>query len=159
MGLFSKKEKVVKETIYGLVNEQGISMETARRLQEEFLHIMETTDDQSKQVNAAAKLMTNGAYQECIAAYTLIMEKYPNRKPDCEMNIGACYFFLADYDNAIEHYLISKNQGMDQTMIDDNVWEACEKAFAAKHDVSYINKYLQIFPEGTYQKKARKLLA
>ena len=61
MGLFSKKEKVVKETTYGFVNEQGISMETARRLQEEFLHIMETTDDQSKQVNAAAKLMTNGA--------------------------------------------------------------------------------------------------
>lgn len=117
------------------------------------------TDDQSKQINAAAKLMTSGAYQECIEAYTLIMEKYPNRKPDCEMNIGAGYFFLADYDNAIDHYIISRSLGMDKEMIDDNVWEACEKAFATKNDVSYINKYIQLFPEGNYVKKAKKLLA
>jgi Tetratricopeptide repeat. len=159
MGLFSKKEKDVNQTTYGFVNEKGISMETAQKLQEEFLQIMKTTDDQSKQINAAAKLMTSGAYQQCITAYSLIMEKYPNRKPDCEMNIGACYFFLGDYDNAIEHYLISKEQGMDQAMIDDNVWEACEKAFAAKKEQSYIHKYIQLFPAGTYLKKARNLLA
>ena len=164
MGLFNffKKKKTEKtETTFGFVSEdsnKGITMDKAQYLQEAFLATMQQ-DDLSEQFNAAAKLMMNQSYQGCIQAYHALAEKYPDRKGDCQSQIGAAYYFLGDYDQAIENYLSARKNGIDPDMMDDNLWEACEALYKKTQDKTHISKYLEYCPAGNYAKKANKILA
>ena len=164
MGLFNffkKKQTAKTETTFGFVSEdgkKGISMDKAQYLQEVFLSTMQQ-DDMSAQFNAAAKLMMNQSYQGCIEAYSALAERYPDRKGDCQSQIGAAYFFLGDYDQAIENYLAARENGMDADMMDDNIWEACETLYKKTQDKTPISKYMEYCPNGSYAKKANKILS
>ena len=159
--LFGKKEDKGGATTYGRINEEeaehGLSFEQAQKLRDSFLSVM-SQDDEDRAFNAAAGLMLKGAFQQTIEAYQSLAEKYPSRLGDCESQIGAAYHFLKQYDKAIEYYRSAEKNGADRSTMDDNTWEACLAAFKKTNDKSYINKYLELYPNGNYVKKANKLL-
>jgi tetratricopeptide (TPR) repeat protein len=133
MGFFSKllgrdvdeKVKVKDDSVSAFIGApgKGISREEAQRLQAVFLDHLTASDD-SAAINAAAKLLVGGHYQEAIAAYTRIGEKWPERRDDCESQIGAAHFFLGEYEVAIQHYEEARKLGADPSMMEDNIVEA-----------------------------------
>ncbi|KOY86187.1 hypothetical protein AD998_08520 [bacterium 336/3] len=157
--LFGKKNN--KESVYTHLDEnsfqQGLNVEKAQKMREAFLAVM-TQDDEDKAFNAASGLMLKGAFNETIEAYQELAQKYPNRKGDCESQIGAAYHFLKKYDKAIEYYISAEKNGADQSMMDDNIWEACFAAYKATEDKKHMKQYIEIRPTGNYVKKANKFL-
>jgi tetratricopeptide (TPR) repeat protein len=161
MGLFNffKRTRTENEQLHGFIsNPQGISFEEAKQLRESFLAIAEQ-DDESAAFNAASDLMLSKAFSECIQAYKQLSEKYPNRQGDCYSQIGAAYYFLEDYEQAIRFYVLARDSGADEDMMDDNIWEACETIYRKKNNKSAIEKYKELCPNGNYLKQANKLLS
>ena len=166
MGLFdflkSKKNKNT-ETVYGFASKEaesgkGLDQDQLQALRDELLSVM-STNDRNKEFNFASGLMLKGAYQACIEAYEKLTEKYPDSQATNESQIGAAYFFLGDYEKAVDYYLAARDHGMDADMMDDNLWEAFEVLYKKNGDKKHIERYLELCPGGSYVKKANKLLA
>ncbi len=115
----------------------------------------------------ASKLMTSKKFRESLDLYKILSENYPNNKGLYESQIGAAYYFLGEYEKAIEYYISSLNNGGNKSMMDDNIWEAAE-AFS-KLDLllangsiikpkNLIEKYVELFPNGSHAKKAKEIL-
>jgi len=102
---------------------QGVSFEEARKVQDEVQAVLKT-DDVSAKINAAARLMTAKKFQECIQAYEAIAAQHPDQQATCEAQIGAAYYFLGQFQKAIEYYEAAKAHGEDAGMMDDNIREA-----------------------------------
>lgn len=102
---------------------KGVSFEEARKVQDEVQAVLKT-DDVSAKINAAARLMTGKQFKECIEAYQAIAAQHPDQQATCEAQIGAAYFFLGQYQKAIEYYEAAKAHGEDAGMMDDNIREA-----------------------------------
>lgn len=117
-----------KEQVWGFVSDQpgGMSMDEARGLQDKVLQVMQTNDVSAK-INMAAQLLTGGEYHEAIRAYEQIKHQHPEEAALCESQIGAAFFFLADYETAIQHYETAKSLGADSQMMDMNILEAQDK--------------------------------
>ena len=106
--------------------ESGISIEEAKALQKEILSTIDSNSNVSQKINAAAKLLTHQLFQESIEAYSKIILLHPEKKGVCYSQIGACYFFLKEYDKAIEQYKLALKHGADESMMNDNIKEAEE---------------------------------
>lgn len=117
-----------------------------------------TTDKESDEANAASALMLDRKFVECIAAYEAFAQKYPHRRGDADSQIGAAHYFLGDFHKAIEFYVSARTHGADESMMDDNIWEACE-ALIEKGDRAGAQRYLDLCPGGSYVKKAKKALS
>jgi tetratricopeptide (TPR) repeat protein len=117
-----------------------------------------STDSESDAVNAASGLLLDQKYLECIAAYEALAAKYPHRKGDADSQIGAAHYFLGDFNKAIEFYVSARTHGADESMMDDNLWEACE-ALVKKGDKAAAQRYLELCPSGSYVKQAKKALS
>ncbi|MDP2269586.1 MAG: hypothetical protein Q8K32_02570 [Archangium sp.] len=128
----------------------------AKQEREKYLSTV-TTDAESDAVNAAAALMLDRKYAECISAYEALVVKYPARRGDADSQIGACQYFLGDLNKAIEFYASARTHGADESMMDDNIWEACE-ALINKGEKAAAQRYLELCPKGNYVKKAQKAL-
>ena len=115
------------------VSGNGISMEGAAHLQEELLFSAEATDDVNNKINLAARLMTSQQYELCIQAYEKIAQDHPAKQGTCESQIGVAYFFLGDYEKAIQFYKQALEHGADPEMMADNIAEA-EEALAKKNE-------------------------
>lgn len=111
---------------------KGVSLEQAAEMQRE---VLEALDDSnlpvSQKMNEAAKLLTGGAFRESIAAFERIMRLHPERTADCLGNMGAAYFFLDEFETAIDHYQRARDAGADAGMMADNIQEA-EEAIAKR---------------------------
>lgn len=129
----------------------------AKKRREAFL-ANATTDAESDAVNAAAGLMLDRKYVECIAAYAAVAEQYPERRGEAESQIGAAHYFLGDLHKAIEFYVLARTHGADESMMDDNLWEACE-ALVKKGEKAAAQRYLELCPTGSSVKKAQKALS
>lgn len=130
----SRSSTSVSAFVSSRPKQKGMSMADARALQDEVLAVMET-DDVSAQINAAARLMTAGLYEESIQAYHTIAEQYPGELGMCYGQIGAGYFFLGAYEQAISYYESAKAHGEDPFMMDENIAEALDR-IAASSDVA-----------------------
>lgn len=124
------------------------------------LNINTKGDDEHARMNAAARLMTSKKFDECIAAFTAIAADFPERRGDCESQIGAARYFKGDYEGALVDYVAARDHGADAGMMDDNIWEAIEAlakplAEPAKREV-YM-RYSTLCPNGSYTKKLKKL--
>ncbi|WP_445456526.1 tetratricopeptide repeat protein [Flavobacterium sp. HNIBRBA15423] len=124
-------------------------------------------NDENEMMRNASKLMTSGKFSESLDLYKKLSENYPNNKDLYESQIGVAYYFLGDYENAVTYYTSSLNNGGDKSMMDDNIWEAAEafsklefqeKESSTTNTTKLIEKYLEIFPNGRYAKKAKKHL-
>ena len=163
MGLFSKiTNKVTSKDdgktsveTYGYVGQDGLTLEQADHLAAAY-QAAGQADDVGQQVNAAARLLAGGRFQEAIEAWHGIGERYPERRAEAVSQIGAARYFLGDYEGAITDYVAARDGGFDADMMDDNVWEACE-ALAQQGDPTAGQRYLAAFPDGAYAKKAARL--
>ena len=129
----------------------------AKRERAKFLAVT-PTDEESDASNIASGLMLDRKYLECIAAYEAFAAKYPERRGDADSQIGAAHYFLGDFHKAIEFYVSARTNGADESMMDDNLWEACE-ALVKKGEKTAAQRYLELCPQGSYLKKAQKALS
>jgi len=149
MGFFS--------SLFGKTSTES-DLTAAKAEREKFLAKTCPGDDETNAVNAASGLMLDQKYAESIAAYEAIATKYPERRGEAESQIGAAHYFLGDFHKAIEFYVSARTNGADESMMDDNLWEACE-ALVKKGEKAAAQRYLELCPSGSYVKKAQKALA
>jgi TolA-binding protein len=142
--------------LFGKTSEES-ELDAAKAEREKFLANAET-DEVSDAINAASGLLLDRKYAESIAAYLQIIEKYPQERGKAESQIGAAQYFLGQFTEAIESYAAAREHGADPSMMDDNIWEACE-ALVKKGDKAAAQRYLALCPDGSYVKKAQKALA
>lgn len=116
-------------------------------------------DEETRAFNAAAELLLDKRFDECIAAYQALAEWFPRRESDCAAQIGAARYFLGQYDLAIEAYVKARAAGADEELMDDNIWEACEAAFRKSGERRYADRYRELCADGQHLKAASQLLA
>lgn len=85
-------------------------------------------DECTRRINAAARLLVSGQFDEGIAAWLAIGEEWPIEKPLAWSQVGAAYYFKGEYSRAIEFYQKAKGGGMEG--MEENIEEA-EQALAA----------------------------
>lgn len=151
----SVDEKGVNTYISG---EGKPDFEQAKKIREEMLKDYKQ-DDVSVEINAAAGLMLDQDYEGSKRAYENIVLKYPQSKGKCLGQIGVAEFFLGNYEAALENYIESKNNGVDNEMTEDNIWEVCEVLYKKKGSRNAVEHYLSLYPAGRYVKKANKLVS
>ncbi|MCC5944593.1 MAG: hypothetical protein JJT94_06630 [Bernardetiaceae bacterium] len=166
MGLFdffkirAKGENV---EVFGFASKEaeagkGLDQAQIQQYQAAFLQVLETSDE-DRAFNFAAQLMAKGAYQNCIQAYQQLCERYPDQRGTCEGQIGAAYFFLGEYEQAIHYYLEAReHDASNADMMDDNIWEACETIYNEHGNRRAIEQYAVYCPDGKYLKKAAAIL-
>ncbi len=138
---------------------EGMPVEEAVGLMEEMKKVLES-NDLGKLSAYNMQLMNAQQYDQMIAFNQQIITQYPetNAVGNSHNFIGVAHFFKKEYAKAIEHYRLSAAHGIDINMVDDNVWEATEKLYKETGDPSYLEDYKEKSPEGSYIKKANKLL-
>lgn len=115
-------------------------------------------NSENELMRTASKLMTSRKFAESIEVYKKLVDEYPEKSGLYEGQVGAGYYFLGDYTQAIEHYVSAMNHGGDKSMMDDNIWEASEALFKKNGDKAALQDYLKLFPTGNHKKNAEKLL-
>lgn len=158
MGLFDsffgkKKDSLITHTNH-------LSMEEMEKIQDSLSDKM-SPEDYNNTFNQACRLVPKGKYADALTMFEHVKNNATdkNTKGTCDNQIGVCYFFLGDYEKAIEYYVSSFHNGFDKAMADDNIWEACEKLMKKEGDnQKWAKYYISILPEGNYSKKAQKLI-
>lgn len=158
MGLFDsffgkKKDNLVAHT-------NNLSMQEMEQIQNSLEDKMAPADYNTT-FNQACRLVPKGKYAEALGMFEQVKANTTDtdQKGTCDNQIGVCYFFLGDYEKAIDYYASSFTNGFDKSMADDNIWEACEKLMKKENDkAKWARHYLSILPQGTYSGKAQKLL-
>ncbi|AUP81105.1 tetratricopeptide repeat protein [Flavivirga eckloniae] len=115
-------------------------------------------DDEDSLLRQASSALTSGKFNDSIELYKKLAVSYPEKKGLYLSQIGVAYYFLKDYVKAIGFYSEAKDNGADSRMMDDNIWEACEAIYNSNNDKAAIEKYLEYYPNGSYVKKAKKIL-
>jgi tetratricopeptide (TPR) repeat protein len=147
MGLFSN-----------LFGQKKITFEEGNQAHDKAYAMAPPQDDQGAMIKHASKLMLSKKYAESIETYQKLAEQFPREKGLYESQIGVGYYFLGEYEKAIEYYALAMGNGQDKSMMDDNIWEATEALYKQTKDASCFKKYKQILPYGNYVKKAEKFL-
>jgi tetratricopeptide (TPR) repeat protein len=142
-----------------LFGKKKMTLEDADKKNDDFISKNPVAkNDENEMMRNASKLMTSGKYAESLELYKKLSEGYPGNKGLYDGQIGAAYYFLGDYDKAIEYYVSGMNNGGNKSMMDDNIWEATEALYNKTKDKSKLEYYNSLFPGGNSKKKAEKLL-
>jgi tetratricopeptide (TPR) repeat protein len=142
-----------------LFGKKKMTLETADKINDKYTaQNPVAVDSENELMRKAAKSMSSGNFTEAIDLYTELAGKYPQKKGLYEGQVGAAYYFLGDYAKAIESYTSALNNGGDKSMMDDNIWEATEAIYGQTKDKKAVEEYVALFPNGSYKKKAEKLL-
>jgi len=160
-GLFKKKEKpIFKKKDELFANSAKVSMEEMEAVQE-FLEEKMDPDEYNSSFNKACRLIPQRQYTEAITMFESIRGNSADayEKGSCENQIGACHFFLGDFEKALEFYIKSFHSGYDKRVIDYNIWEACEELMKIDgNKAKWSQHYLELLPDGEYARKAKKNL-
>lgn len=157
--LFRKKEKpIFKKRDELFANSAEVSMEEMEIVQA-FLEDRMDAEDYNSAFNQACRLIPKGRYNEAIAMFEEIRGSSADayERGSCENVIGACHFFLGDFEKALDFYRRSFHSGYDKEVNDYNTWEACEALVKIDgNKAKWAQYYLALFPGGQYAGKARK---
>jgi len=135
------------------------TLETAHEINQKHVSNHPTAkDDEDALVREASLAITGREFEKGIDLYQKLADNYPEKRGLYNSQIGVGHYFLGDYNKAIEFYLKAKEDD-DNGMIDDNVWEACEAIYDQTNDLEAIQRYLNHYPNGSYAKKANKIIA
>ena len=160
MGLFSRLFKKKKKNKDLVAHSNDLSMEEIEKIQLSLKDKMDA-DVYNSIFNQACRLIPKGQYEEAIAMFSVIEENSTDthEKGNCQNQIGVCHFFLGDFEKAIGFYVQSYKSGFNKSMMDDNIWEACEELMKKDGDkAKWAQYYLSILPDGNYAGKAQKSL-
>lgn len=136
-----------------------VSLEKADKINDDFIAKNPVPkDNENAEMRRASKLLTSKNYQEALDLYAKMAEKYPKNRGLYLSQVGTCHYFLGNYEKAIEVYVESRENGMDKSMIDDNIFEVCEAIYNQSNEKSTLEKYFELCPNGSYTKKINKLL-
>lgn len=119
----------------------------------------EGADAEMRHTKKMLEFLHNKEFTKSIAMGEYLVLEFPENRAKYEMSMGAAYFFLGQYEKAIELYLEAGDHSDDQTMhsmMDDNVWEALEILYKESGDVKYLERYLSYFPEGQHAEEVKK---
>jgi tetratricopeptide (TPR) repeat protein len=142
-----------------LFGKKKITLEEGEKIHEKAYAMAPPANDEDGLVKQATKLMVSKKFAESIEVYGNLVEQFPKNKALYQSQIGAGHYFLGDYTKAIDYYSLAMRHGSDKDMMDDNVWEAIEALYKQSKDVNVFEKYKQLFPSGSYVKKADKYLS
>lgn len=158
-GLFKKKEKpIFKKKDELFANSAKVSMEEMEEVQL-FLKDKMDEDEYNSDFNQACRLIPQRQYTEAIMLFESIREHSTDayEKGSCENLIGACHFFLGDFEKALAFYSQSFHSGYDKEVNDYNIWEACEELMKIDgNKAKWSQYYLELLPDGQYARKAKK---
>jgi tetratricopeptide (TPR) repeat protein len=114
--------------------------------------------NQSAMVRQASNLMTSRKFQESIAMYEEMATRFPESKGTYLGQMGAGYYFLGDYAQAIDYYVQAREAGAMADMMDDNIWEACEAIYENSRNKADVERYFELCPKGGHAREANKIL-
>ena len=140
-------------SLYGRLAEDGMSMEKANELQQQFVNSLANENTSATQlINLAGQLLTGQRYEEAIKVYEGVIIRFPNETAQCLNSIGACYYYLGEYETAIEYYMKALEAGEVLERVDYNVWESCDALIKATDNRNEKMKwkyfYEENFPDG-----------
>ncbi|MGB0680221.1 MAG: hypothetical protein ACPGUV_11210 [Polyangiales bacterium] len=104
----------------------GQDLDQAKAMQAKLQANLDTSDERTRRCNEAACLLVGQELDAAIAAYTKLMEDFPDERGAALGQIGAAYYFKGEYQRAIEHYEAARAAGADVDMMQDNIDEAKE---------------------------------
>ena len=135
------------------------SFEKAKEVRDEYVKKITLSEDEQAYDNAMSYIYTQD-FGKCISALEKVILKYPDWTSAALNSIGACYFYMKKYELALEYYQksLASSGKYEKEMVDNNIWEVCEKLYQIKGDHQYIQKYLDHFPEGKEKSAALKIL-
>lgn len=153
LGLFLEQGQINVQ-LYGRISSspRGLSQAEAQQLQEAFLEVLQEGTAYQQMINTASRLSNQGQYQESNTVLEKIINDYPEEQGSSLNLLGANWFFLANYEKAIDFYLQARAAGENEEMIDFNVWEACRELYKVaatpEEALKWKNYYEQLFPMG-----------
>lgn len=128
--------------------EDGLSMESAQQLQAKFEdQIKDPQSTATDLINIAGKLLTGQRFEEAIELLEQIVERFHEEKGECFNTIGACYYYLNQYERAIQYYMDALEEGGNEERVSYNVWESCEALIKALEDRNEKMKWKFFFEE------------
>ncbi|MFN8397658.1 MAG: hypothetical protein U0176_23765 [Bacteroidia bacterium] len=143
--LFGKKKKITLEEGHA-INQAHVAANPV------------PASNENARMRQASSALTGKRFQEAIDLYKALANDFPAQKGTYLSQVGAAYYFLGDYHQAIDYYVQARDHGMTAFMIDDNIWEACEAIHSQTRDASIANRYLELCPGGSHTKAAKKML-
>jgi len=143
-----------------LFGKKKLTIEDGDKMHDELYNNISTSlSTESELTKNAIKLLTSGKHIESIEVYKQLINEYPAQRNTYESQIGANYYFLGEFEKAIEYYTLSINHGFNKSMSDDNIWEACLALYEKIKNKHYIQQYMEQFPQGNFIKKAKNILS
>lgn len=135
--------------LYGKISgEDGLSMEKAQELQEQFhQRIGNENCTATELLNLASQLLTTQQFEAAIEAYQEIIQHYPEEAANCYNATGACYYYLNAFEIAIDFYMKALHAGEQEARVAYNVWESCEALIASLTDRNQQMKWKFFFEE------------
>ncbi|MBX7083811.1 MAG: hypothetical protein K1X88_31670 [Nannocystaceae bacterium] len=110
----------------------------------------------TESLKAAATLMAEQRHVDAIVAYRRICETEPQHAAMAASQVGAAYFFLHQFDYAIQWYRYAGSLGFDATMTAENIAEAEQAARSRRPQIGDIalmddGQVLQLHGDGTWR--------
>jgi tetratricopeptide (TPR) repeat protein len=142
-----------------IFGKKKLTLEEADKINDAFTNkFPDAKDDRDALTRKATKSLTSGNFNGAIEIYTQLSKEYPENNNMYFGQKGAAYYFLGEYGKAIEFYEASLKNNGDESMMDDNIWEATEALFKQNQNRTYLLSYIEKFPNGNHKRKAEKLL-
>lgn len=167
MGLFKLLRQIIQAPAFAGAEvdvparfAEGIGPAPTSLLRQAFLETLESHDDE-KQLCAASRLFVSRDYEGACDAYAALLRRRPELRHYCELQMGAAYYHMGNFEKALQCFTAARVHGADENMIDDNIWQSCRDLHAQRVCPlkDPINTYLTLFPRGKYTHIARNLLA
>jgi tetratricopeptide (TPR) repeat protein len=142
-----------------LFGKKKMTLEEANQVNQQFTaqNPVPPSNEQAM-MRQASSLLTSGKFQASIDLYQQLVDQFPARKETYLSQMGAGYYFLGEYDKAIDYYVQARSAGMDASMMDDNIWEACEAIYQKTQDKAAVQRYFELCPNAGHKREANKIL-
>ncbi|MCH2043162.1 MAG: tetratricopeptide repeat protein [Saprospiraceae bacterium] len=114
--------------LYARLGEQQglLSLAQAAQLHREFLkRLKNRQENKGRLFNLASQMMTKGAFAEAASAFGKLAERFPEYSANLWNCIGACHFYLKEYEKALPYYKKALKAGAILGHIEYNIWETC----------------------------------
>lgn len=152
-----ESDKLARQLKKIRADELDLPAETRAQLEEELRPALEGHNFEHG-FRLGAQLLKERKFQQAIYVYRKLAERYPDKRQDCEAQVGMVYYCMGKYAKAIESYIAARVHGADESWMDESIWEACETQAHRIEDPlrqrESLELYLRICPTGEHRHQA-----